>query len=80
MLDLCLQAVNEIGDHQRAARQVCNKFRRENPLEVAQILLILVEEYEYEEFVGYALKEMDSMPMAYFETILDFDQKLADLY
>jgi hypothetical protein len=80
MLDLCLQAVDELGDNRLAAKQVCNKFRRENPEEVAQCLLTLLDEYEYEEFVGYALKELDSMPINYFDSILDFDTKLADLY
>ena len=76
----CLDTIMETDDCLKASKLCVPKFRKMLPLDVASILLVLTEEYEYEDFVVAALHSLDRMPIEFFDQVLDFDEKLAELY
>lgn len=76
----CLVIYDELGDCKKCSRVLAGKFRKEKAEEVAQVLLELVDEYEMEELVSEVLSKLDNCPINWFETVLDFDSKLSELY
>lgn len=79
-VDDCLSVKLELDDCTKAAQVVARKCRNELADDAARVLLSLLEEHDEEELVGYVLQHLENMPINYFETVLEYDSKLDDLY
>jgi hypothetical protein len=78
-VEYCMLIYSELDDSKKSSQLVARKCRRELAETVAQVLLDILD-LDNEEFVGAILNELDTMPINWFDSVLDYDSKLAEIY
>lgn len=79
-VEYCMLVYSELDDCLIAARKLGPKFKKMQAQDLAHILLTILDEYDGEEFVGAILQVIENMPINFFDTVLDYDKKIAEVY